>query len=49
VEPKGKIVITVTDTEVIYVSEFSTPEVVFWLDVVKAMIVDNVAAGSGGR
>lgn len=45
----GEIHITVTDTNVRYDSEeFSFPEVVFWLETLKAMMVTNVITGNNG-
>jgi len=38
----GKIVIDITDQEIKYETEMSTPEVVFWLEAVKAMVLSNV-------
>lgn len=38
----GEIKITVTDQSINYESAFSVPEVVFWIDVVKQMIVNKV-------
>jgi hypothetical protein len=38
----GHINITITDTDMWYDTEFTVPEVVFWLDVVKTMIMKRV-------
>ena len=38
----GDIHISVTDTDVQYETEFDLPEVLFWLDVLKAMLLKKV-------
>lgn len=43
----GHISIKITETDVEYDTEFSVPEVVFWLETLKAMVLKKVVDDNG--
>lgn len=43
----GEIRITVSETSVNYDSGLSIPEIIFWMDVVKSMILNRVVTQEG--
>lgn len=45
----GHINIKVTDLNVEYDTEFALPEVVFWLETLKAMILERVLKDNNGE